>query len=229
MGDRFAILGCPRSLDQDRPRIVRETAAGAYYAPWLEIDEPGSMFTITVPPQGHVAGVYARTDTNHGIHKAPANEPIHGISGLDQIIDEETQAALTEGKINPIRETPGGTILVWGARTASTDRARRYVSVQRLLQQLEKSINQGIDWVRNEPNDEALWARVSRAVEDYLLLRWREGALIGARPEEAFFIRCGRTTMSDADVLNGRLIMMVGVAPLRPAEFVTLRLEHQTI
>ena len=193
-----------------------------------------------VPPCGHVAGIYARVDVERGVHKAPANEVVRGIvrqrlqSGeepLSHTLSKHQQDILNPRGINVIRDfrSKGRGIRVWGARTMSSDAEWKYVNVRRLFIFLVQSIDRGTQWVVFEPNDEATWAAVRRAVENFLVTVWRTGALLGTTPDEAFFVKCDRTTMTQDDIDNGRLICLIGIAPVKPAEFVIVRIAHKTL
>ena len=173
-------------------------------------------------------GVYARTDTERGVFKAPANQVIRGALDVRFEIDENTQETLNPRGVNAIRSFPGRGIRVWGARTLSSDGLWKYVSVRRLFIFLERSIYDGTQWVVFEPNDERLWAQVKDTIRLFLRSQWRAGALLGQTEDKAFFVTCDRTTMTQDDILNGRLICEIGIAPVRPAEFVILRLFQWT-
>ena len=179
---------------------------------------------ILVPPGGHVAGVYARVDQEKGVHKAPANEVVNGALGLEFNITKGEQDVLNPRGVNCIRAFPGRGILIWGARTAASDPAWKYLNVRRLFIFVEKSIELGTQWVVFEPNDEKLWARVKQTINQFLMGVWRSGALMGTTEEEAFFVKCDRTTMTQNDIDNGRLVVLVGIAPVKPAEFVIFRI-----
>ena len=188
--------------------------------------EPGPPRLI--PPGGHVLGVYARTDSERGVFKAPANEVLRGVLDLEFAIDDATQDVLNPRGVNVTRNFPGRGIRVWGARTISSNALWKYVSVRRLFIFLERSIYEGTQWVVFEPNDDRLWARVVDTIRLFLRDQWRLGALFGRTEQEAFFITCDRTTMTLDDILNGRLICEIGVAPVRPAEFVVFRIFQST-
>lgn len=226
---RFAVLDCPRddpgTLD---PRDGPRSADAACYAPWLEVEGPRTAARTTVPPSGHVLGVYARTGVERGVWKAPANEVVKGALGLEHEIGETAQDLLNPRGVNAIRRFPGRGIRVWGARTLSADPEWKYVNIRRLFIYLERSIDKGTQWVVFEPNDERTWAAVRVTVEDFLHRQWRAGALLGSRPRDAYFVRCDRTTMTQADIDSGRLIVEIGFAPLRPAEFVIFRIGQWT-
>ena len=227
---RFAVVDPDESVDVSsfQPRIQMETGYAALYYPWIAVSDPLSGARRIVPPGGHVLGVYARTDSGRGVFKAPANEALRGVIGLTVDISNEMQNSLNPRGINAIRQFPGRGTLVWGARTLSSDDQWKYVSVRRLFIFLEHSIYKGTQWVVFEPNNESLWARVSDAIRLFLRAQWRIGALSGRTEDEAFFVRCDRTTMTQDDIVNGRLICEVGVAPVRPAEFVIFRICQNT-
>jgi phage tail sheath protein FI len=230
---RFAIVDSePSTLpsDFDPQAAVANSKFAAFYYPWIFVADPASaQQRRAVPPGGHVAGVYARTDRERGVHKAPANELVRGAIGVVAGVRDAEQGTFNEHNINVIRDFPGRGIRIWGARTLSSDSAWRYVSVQRLFIFLERSIDEGTQWATFEPNNEATWARFSDTVQQFLFACWRSGALQGMKPAEAFFVRCDRTTMSADDILNGRLICEVGIAPTRPAEFVIFRIFQKTL
>jgi phage tail sheath protein FI len=177
-----------------------------------------------VPPGGHIAGIYARSDNAKNVSKAPANEAIMGIDSLQVLIDDETQDILNPLGVNCLRYFKAQGNLVWGARTTSPDPEWEYISVRRLLIYVEKSIQQGTQWVVFEPNGQATWSRVISSVSDFLTGLWMQGMLQGAAMQQALFVRCDTTTMTQADIDNGRLIAIVGIAPVRPAEFVIFRI-----
>jgi Bacteriophage tail sheath protein len=190
--------------------------------------DPGTGAGKLIPPGGHVLGVYARTDSERGVFKAPANEVLRGVLDLEFAIDDNTQDVLNPRGVNVTRSFPGRGILVWGARTISSNALWKYVSVRRLFIFLERSIYEGTQWVVFEPNDDRLWARVVDTIRGFLRDQWRLGALFGRTEQEAFFIICDRTTMTLDDILNGRLICEIGIAPVRPAEFVVFRIFQST-
>lgn len=223
--DRFAILDALQNaaVDALNPRNS-DTKFAAFYYPWIKVADPETGLLRTVPPGGHVAGIYARTDAERGVHKAPANEVVRGAIDLEFQITKGEQDILNPKGVNVIRAFPGRGIRVWGARTMSSDPAWKYVNVRRLFNFLEESIDEGLQWVVFEPNDEKLWGRVRRTVTEFLTRVWRDGALMGVKPEEAFFVKCDRSTMTQDDIDNGRLVVLVGVAPVKPAEFVVFRI-----
>ena len=235
---RIAIADPPRDLSISGVREFRsqfDTKYGAMYYPWVEIldptakNDPGAApATLQLPPSGFAAGVYARSDINRGVHKAPANEVVFGITRFMQNVTFDRQSVLNPEGINALRFFPGRSNRVWGARTMSSDPEWKYVNVRRLFIYLEHSIDKSTQWAVFEPNNEALWANIRQTIADFLLVVWRTGALMGTKPEQAFFVRCDRTTMAQNDLDNGRLVCLIGVAPTYPAEFVIFRIGQWT-
>ena len=223
--DRIAILSTPRDPGPAGPPQPPDTPFAAAYHPWIMVTDPVSG-TRAVPPAGHVAGVIARTDMERGVQAAPAGAPVLDAVGLVARLSSRDTEELAARRINAI--VTRGVPLVWGARTASGDPEWKYVNVRRHLIFLERSIEEATRWAVFEPNDEPLWARVRGQVEDFLFGRWRDGALAGTTPGDAFFVRCDRSTMTQDDLENGRLVCLVGVAPLKPAEFVIFRIGQWT-
>jgi Bacteriophage tail sheath protein len=240
LADRFAVLnvlGGQGLVQNIFP--PRDTSYAAIYYPWIRVFDPFTRDTVLVPPAGHVAGIYARTDRERGVHKAPANEVVRDIitrdinatrRPLEFTLARADQDILNPRGINVIRDFRADRrgIRVWGARTLSGDPLWRYVSVRRLFNYVKESVDEGTQWVVFEPNDEETWARVRQVVTDFLTLVWRSGALFGATEEQAFFVRCGPDTMTAADIDAGRLIVEVGIAPVKPAEFVIFRFQQKT-
>jgi phage tail sheath protein FI len=224
--DRFAILQTSQEATSDVTAIMpgSDSKYAALYHPWVQILDPLTNLPRNVPPCGHIAGIYARVDGDRGVHKAPANVTVNGAIGLKFDIKKGEQDILNPRGVNCIRAFQGQGIKVWGARTISRDPLWKYINVRRLFIFLEKSIEQGTQWVVFEPNNEALWSRVRQTISQFLTTVWRSGALMGATEEEAFFVKCDRTTMTQDDIDNGRLIVVVGVAPVKPAEFVIFRI-----
>jgi phage tail sheath protein FI len=224
----FAILQCKQDAGDVGDLYPADgkvnSKYAAFYYPWLKITDPETNREKFIPAGGHMAGIYARTDTERGVHKAPANESVRGIIDLQFNLTTGQQDVLNPRGVNCIRFFMGRGMLVWGARTTSDDPLWKYINVRRLFIFLEKSIQRSTQWVVFEPNNEALWARLKQGVSDWLTSVWRDGALMGTTPEEAFFVKCDRTTMTENDIETGRLIMIIGVAPTRPAEFVIFRL-----
>jgi len=219
--------------DVQQQRQQFDTKYAALYHPWLLIEDPfplnlAKIANYPVPPSGHTLGVFARTDVTRGVHKAPANEVVSGIIGLQRIVNKPEQDILNPYPVNinvirDFRNNDRG-IRIWGGRVITSDTDWKYVNVRRLLIFIEKSIDRGMQWVVFEPNADPLWARVRRTIGNFLTTVWRNGALEGTKPEEAFFVKCDRTTMTQADIDNGRLIVIIGVAPVKPAEFVIIRI-----
>jgi phage tail sheath protein FI len=200
------------------------------YFPWVKVPNPRATKagdTVAVPPSGHVAGVYARTDTRRGVYKAPANEELLGVVGFTVDVTNAIQAGLNPGGINCLRGFYGSP-LIWGARTVATDPQYLYVNVRRYLCFLRESILQGTRWAVFEPNTPGLWQRITRSVSDFLLGQWRDGALFGADPKEAFFVVCDKTTNPPDVRERGLVVTEVGVAIAKPAEFVVFRIQQQT-
>jgi phage tail sheath protein FI len=239
LADRFAIVNARAEDCFDVGKLEPAHSVGgralridskyaAFYAPPIRIIDATTGRVRRVPPGGHVAGVYARSDIERGVWKAPANEVLRGTVGLDPDYSTADQEILNPRGVNLIRALPGRGIRVWGARTTSSDPLWRYVNVRRLFLYIEESIDQGTQWVVFEPNDQRLWARVRQTVSDFLTATWRSGALMGTTAEEAFFVKCDETTMTQNDLMTGKLIVLIGVAPVRPAEFVIFRIAQWT-
>lgn len=229
---RFAVIDSDKGVSSTTALHPRDTIADSSYAgfyyPWIVTADPRTGARKLIPPGGHVLGVYARSDTERGVFKAPANETVRGALALEFDINDNMQDDLNPKGVNVIRSFPGRGIRVWGARTITSNALWKYVSVRRLFIFLERSIYEGTQWVVFEPNDDRLWARVTDTIRLFLRGQWRLGALFGRTEQEAFFITCDRTTMSQDDILNGRLICEIGIAPVRPAEFVIFRIFQNT-
>jgi len=207
-------------------RSLYDTSFAGYYQPWVTVSVDGQNQYL--PSSGYLAGIYARVDDVRGVWKAPANEVVQNIIALKTNFTTGEQDVLNPVGVNLIRRFETEGIRVWGARTLSSDPDVRYINVRRTLIFLEASIDRGTQWVVFEPNDPTTWARVTDSVSAFLLTQWRAGALFGRKPEQAFFVRCDETTMTADDILNGRLICNVGVAIVRPAEFVIFRIQQIT-
>lgn len=222
--DRFAILDSPETISGgvDRLPKPRDSKYGAYYFPWIQVYDPekGNIF---VPPSGHIAGVYSRVDNERGVHKAPANEVIRGALGLKYNVSKGEQDLLNPKGVNAIRFM-NNAIRIWGARTLSSDASWRYINVRRLFIMVETSIERATQWVVFEPNDHRLWKRVTRTISSFLTLLWRNGALMGTSPEQAFFVKCDAETNPPEVVDAGQLVVEIGLAPVKPAEFVIFRI-----
>ena len=229
---RFAIIDPPNGLDIAGIRAFRaplDTKYAALYYPWVVVRDPSVALDVATAPSGHMAGLYARVDNERGVHKAPANEVIRGIQKLADDVTKREQDLLNPENINALRYFPGRGNRVWGARVITSDAAWKYVNLRRLFIYVEQSIDHGTQWVVFEPNDEPLWARVRQTVENFLTTVWRSGALQGSKASEAFFVKCDRSTMTQDDIDNGRLICQIGIAPVKPAEFVIFRIQQKTL
>jgi phage tail sheath protein FI len=181
-----------------------------------------------VPPSGSVCGIYARTDVERGVHKAPANEVVRISAGLEFVLNNAEQEVLNPLGINCLRFFEGRGHRIWGARTATSDTEWKYINIRRYFDFLEGSIEQGTKWAVFEPNGPQLWANMRRTIEDFLLKEWRQGHLSGSKPDHAYIVKCDRSTMTQNDLDHGRLICSIGVAPYRPAEFVIFRIGQKT-
>ena len=232
LASRFAVLDMPKdaksTTDLMNHRNIVDSDYCAMYHPWLEVYDPLDKRNTLIPPSGSVLGIYARSDNTRGVHKAPANETVANCTGLSVTYNTAEQDMLNPNGVNLIRRFPGQGIRVWGARTASSKPLWKYVNVRRLFIFLEESIKANTNWVVFEPNDELLWIRVRRTIEVFLEGVWRSGALAGATTADAFFVNIGTNTMTQDDIDNGRLICVIGVAPVKPAEFVIFRLTQKT-
>jgi len=255
MKDRFAILDSPQDISDISTLTEVATAAppgrpaageeggrpqskggrpfssnfGAFYTPWITIVDPITGERVYAPPSGHVAGVYARTDGTRGVHKAPANEGLLGALDVKYRVTPQEQGILNPAGVNVIRFFPDAGIRVWGARTLAEKGSEwRYINVRRLFNMVEESIAQATRWVVFEPNDQTLWKSIRRDIGAYLTRLWRSGALLGATPEQAFFVKCDDET-NPPDVIDaGMVVTLIGIAPVKPAEFVIFRIgQHQ--
>ena len=230
--DRFAILDAVKASPLDRIEIQRnglenDKGFAALYYPWIEVASQKTGRRITVPPSGHVAGIYARTDNNRGVHKAPAGieAAIGGALGVEQILSDIDQGVINLKGINVIRVFQhGGTPVVWGARTTSQNTNWQYVNIRRLFIYLEGSIQQGIRGSVFEPNNTSLWQRLKRTIGAFLTQQWRDGALFGAKAEDAFYVRIDEVLNPDNERALGRLTIEIGVRPSYPAEFIIVRI-----
>ncbi|QSQ23052.1 phage tail sheath family protein [Pyxidicoccus parkwayensis] len=242
MRDRFAILDAPEDVD-DVGRLTKVATGdpgggylprntpqgfGALYYPWFSVMDPmgDGKTLVNVPPSGHMAGIYARTDVTRGVHKAPANEVVRGAMRLVRDVTPEEQGELNQVGVNCIRYFPRGGIRVWGARTlAPPDNSDwRYINVRRLFNFVEESIALGTNWTVFEPNDPTLWKSIRRDVSAFLLRLWRDGALMGRTPEEAFFVQCDEQVNTPETIDAGQVFAVIGMAPVKPAEFIIFRI-----
>ena len=231
-GDRVAILDTPPNMNPQEVKTWRMETTGfdssyaAMYYPWIKVTDPATDKVISVPPSGYIAGVWARNDTTAGVHKAPANEVVSLAVGLDYQTTKGEQDTLNPIGVNCIRAFPGRGIRVWGARTLSSDPAWRYINVRRLYNYVEKSIENGTQWVVFEPNDRSLWSRVDRDITAFLRGVWRDGALFGNTPSEAFYVKVDDELNPPESRDLGRLIIEIGMCPVKPAEFVIFRISQ---
>jgi uncharacterized protein len=222
-GDGLSIRG----VREQRAQLDSKHAA--FYYPWVRVLDPVTRAEIVLPPSGFVAGIYARNDVNRAVFKAPANEVVTGALGFEVTLNKSQQEVLNPEGINCFRFFEGRGNRLWGARTASSDPEWKYVNLRRYFAYLEHSIDRGTQWAVFEPNGEQLWANVRRTVSDFLLNEFQMGALLGDKPESAYFVKCDRSTMTQNDLDNGRLVCLIGVAALRPAEFVIFRIGQWTV
>jgi uncharacterized protein len=209
-------------------RAQIDSSYAAVYYPWVRVLDPVTRLEINLPPSGFVTGIYARNDVENGVHKAPANEVVRSAVGFEFMLNKAQQDVLNPEGINCFRFFEGRGYRLWGARTASSDPEWKYVNLRRFFAYLERSIDKGTQWVVFMNNQESLWAKVRTTIEDFLYNEWKSEHLMGTKPEEAYFVRCDRSTMTQNDLDNGRLICLVGVSPVRPAEFVIFRIGQWT-
>lgn len=214
--------------DVRKMRAKVDSKYAALYYPWVRVMDPITRKVISLPPSGFVCGIYARNDINRAVYKAPANEVVNLALGFDTFLSKSQQEVLNPEGINCFRFFEGRGMLLWGARTISSDPEWKYVNLRRYFAYLERSIERGTQWAVFEPNGERLWSNVRRTIEDFLLNEFQMGALLGDKPEKAFFVKCDRTTMNQNDLDNGRLVCLIGVAALKPAEFVIFRIGQWT-
>lgn len=228
---RIAVLDCGNDQTIADVREMRgkiDSTYAAFYYPWITEFDPVTQKEINLPPSGAVCGIYARNDINRGVYKAPANEVVDGAIGLEKILNKAQQDILNPLGINCFRFFEGRGYRLWGARTTSSDPEWKYVNLRRYFAYLEHSIDKGTQWAVFEPNGERLWANVRITISDFLFNEWVNGALLGDKAEKAFFVKCDRSTMTQNDLDNGRLVCLVGVAALRPAEYVIIRIGQWT-
>lgn len=235
---RIAVVDGPPESSINEIREFRgrfDSKYAALYHPWIVTLDPLERAAqgapprkLYLPPSGFVCGIYARTDIERGVHKAPANEVVRGLTQFEININKPRQDVLNPEGINALRFFPGRGSRVWGARTMSSDPEWKYVNVRRLFIFLEHSIDKATQWAVFEPNGDRLWNNIRRTIEDFLLVQWKNGALLGEKPDKAFFVRCDRTTMTQNDLDNGRMICLIGVSPVKPAEYVIFRIGQWT-
>ncbi|SNS15356.1 hypothetical protein SAMN04488107_1632 [Geodermatophilus saharensis] len=237
MGDRFAVLDGARDTDplksdgplqKQRGGLLSKSGFGALYWPWIRIDDPLAPLDkpaqIPVPPSGHVAGIMARSDAQVGVHKAPANEVVRGARDLDYLLNDEEHGKLNQANINAIRRFPGRQPLVWGARTLTDGTPWRYVNVRRLVSFVEDSIREGVRWAVFAPNNTTLWKGLERSITEFLTRVWQSGALFGRTAKEAFYVKIDEELNPSAVRNLGQVVVEIGLAAVRPAEFVVVRL-----
>jgi len=235
---RIAVLDTRPHEGLTEARVLRsqiDSTRAALYFPWVIVSNPLARpgvenipREIALPPSGFVCGIYARNDIERGVFKAPANEVVRGALRFEVDVNFAQQGVLNPLGVNCLRYLSGRGYRVWGARTASSDPEWKYVNVRRYFNYLESSIDRGTQWAVFEPNGERLWANIKDTVSSFLFSEWKSGALLGGAPEEAFFVRCDRSTMTQNDLDNGRLICLIGVAVVKPAEFVIFRIGQKT-
>lgn len=231
MQDRVAILDSPPDLDPQemiawREKSMIDSAYGALYYPWIKVLDPldpTGKRALSIPPSGHMAGIWARSDSERGVHKAPANEVVRAAVDVAQQITQGEQGLLNPRGVNCIRTFGTRGLRVWGARTLSSDAAWKYVNVRRFFNYVEESIKQGTQWVVFEPNDFDLWQRISRDVSSFLMRSYRDGALFGSTPEQAFYVKCDEETNPPETIDAGMVVIELGLCPVKPAEFVVFR------
>jgi len=235
---RIAVLDTDSGLNAGAARDARSTIDSKYaalYYPWVVIANPNARpgrddipREIALPPSGFLCGIYARNDIERGVHKAPANEVVRGALRFEREVSFGEQEMLNPLGVNCLRFFPGRGYRVWGARTASSDPEWKYVNIRRYFNYLEASIDRSTQWAVFEPNGERLWANIRETIASFLYNEWRNGALLGSKAEDAYFVRCDRSTMTQNDLDNGRLVCLIGVAALKPAEFVIFRIGQKT-
>jgi phage tail sheath protein FI len=228
---RIAVLDSGDGQSVAAVRAMRgrlDSTYAAFYYPWVRILDPVTRQEVNMPPSGFVTGIYARNDTQRAVYKAPANEVVNLALGFEQVINRGQQEVLNPEGVNCFRFFEDRGYRLWGARLISSDPEWKYVNLRRYFAYLEHSIDKGTQWAVFEPNGDALWANVRRTISDFLLNEWHSGALAGDKPENAYFVKCDRTTMTQNDIDNGRMVCLIGVAPLYPAEFVIFRIGQWT-
>jgi uncharacterized protein len=222
--NRFAIFDSIKGQDPSSVTNPGDSSFAAMYYPWIYVKDSGTGQLCLVPMGGHAAGIYARTDIEFGVHKAPASQLVNGAVELELQMKSHQQDSLIPQGINTVRRFTGRGLLLWGARTLSSDPEWKYVNVRRLMIYLEQSIKKGTAWAVFEPDNEATWIKVKSAIENFLTQTWKAGMLLGANQQEAYFVKCDKTTMTQNDIDNGRLIVLIGVAAAKPAEFAIFRI-----
>ena len=233
LADRFAVLDCRPGLDPlaatgvlgQRAQVTSPRGYAALYYPWIRVAEANGGLPLLVPPSGHICGIFARSDNSRGVHKAPANEIVSGALGVERVLSDIDQGQLNPQGVNVIRVfQAGGRPVLFGARTTASDRNWQYVNIRRLFEYLEESIQEGIQWAVFEPNNKSLWKRLERSIGDFLNKTWRDGALFGAKAEEAYYVRIDDALNPFSEQALGRLHIEIGVRPSYPAEFIIVRI-----
>lgn len=225
---RMAVIDPPPGSSIEQVRAFRselDSRNAALYYPWI-LSAASDGQDIVLPPSGFLCGIYARTDVQRGVHKAPANEVVKGARRFESTINVGQQEVLNPLGVNCLRYFEGRGYRVWGARTLSSDPEWKYVNLRRYCHYLESSIHRGMQWVALEPNGERLWANVRSTIMDFLYNEWSNGALLGSKPEEAYFVKCDRSTMTQNDLDNGRVVCLIGLAMVKPAEFTVFHVQR---
>ena len=228
---RVGVLDAPEAVEKGIAYLQtpRDSMMGAYYFPWIQMYDPELEQEVFAPPSGGIAGIYGRVDSTRGVHKAPANEIYRGAVGLKYKLTDAEQELLNPKGINCIRDFVGRGIRVWGARTFSSNQEWRYINVRRLFCMVEQAIQEGTNWVVFEPNTRDLWKKIVRNVTAFLLRIWKDGALFGDTPEEAFYVRCDDELNPPESIDAGYVICEIGIAPAKPAEFVIFRVTQKAM
>jgi phage tail sheath protein FI len=228
LGDRFAILDAEENLTTGIDQMYRAKASpnSAFYFPWVQVYDPVKKQNVYQPPSGFVAGLYARVDSTRGIHKAPANEPLRGVTGLKYNLTREEQTLLNPRGINLIRDFGDAGIKVYGARTLADDAEWKYVNVRRLFLNVRQTVQKGTEWAVFEPNNESLWGSLRRNIAAYLKTLWKSEAIVGSTPEEAFYVICDKTNNPQESIDLGILNVDIGIAPVKPAEFININIQQ---
>lgn len=230
MQDRFAILDAPPKMDLDDIVAYRrrfDTSYAALYYPWV-VGRSGDEAGKPLPPSGHIAGLYAKCDRDAGVHRAPANLPLTNLVDVDVFVHKRERDLLFDNRVNGIHAFPARGLRIWGSRTLSSDKAFTHVNVRRLFIMLRRSIERFAQWVVFEPNGEQLWKALRRSVESFLFDQYRRGALVGGTPDEAFYVKCDEETNPPEAQAVGELTIEIGVSPVKPAEFIVVRIHQWT-
>lgn len=230
MHDRFALLDPPPDFELDDVldwRARFDTSYAALYYPWV-VPRIGEAAGEPIPPSGHVAGLFARCDHETGVHRAPANLPLHGLVDVAAFVHKRERDRLFDAQVNGIHAFTARGLRVWGSRTLSSDRTYAHVNVRRLVLMLRRSIDRFAQWVVFEPNDESLWKTLTRSIEAFLFEQFKRGALVGATAQEAFYVKCDAETNSPEAIEAGELVVEIGIAAVRPAEFIVVRIHQWT-